>query len=113
MFSGDKYMKESQVFLRSKYGVLYEFKGDSELRFVEIRYPVRLANAVNKLRLQDGYLYSARLLERELEKDRVEAENSKDELLNTLYKIKEKIAIQKRKGLSMRLKWLKGNLRFL
>ena len=53
------------------------------------------------------------MIERELEKERAEAEGSKDELLITLFKIKERILTERRKLLSMRLKWIKGSLRFL
>lgn len=76
------------MFLRGKYGVLYELKQDSELRFVEIRYPLKLQETIKKLRAQDGYLYSSKILERELQNERLEAEGSKDELLITLFKIK-------------------------
>ena len=52
IYGCDKYMKESQIFLRSKYLALYEFRLNFELRFVEIRVPVRTKDAIQRLKEQ-------------------------------------------------------------
>ena len=78
VYSCNKYMSESEVFLRNKHAVLYELDVGFELRLVEVRIPLRLKDVVSRLIEHDGYLYSLRLLEMELEKYRKEAENSKD-----------------------------------
>jgi hypothetical protein len=107
------YNSEYHRFLRSKYGSLYRFDSLNKLQigFIEFKYPICDLPALKLLSRQEGWLIDWKAVREELKEKREEAENSKDELMETLYKLEESITLLRKREKCPRIRCIKGAIR--
>jgi hypothetical protein len=98
ILTNNRFNSELEVFNRQKYAVYYDFGDLSrfQVHFIEFKLPVRAKTSFEAVAAQDGYLYNKEDLDRQLEVQRNEALNSKDDLLKILFAITETITRRNR-----------------
>lgn len=96
--------------MRSKYGSLYRFDALSKLEvgYIDFKYPIYDLPAVKSLSTREGWLVDVKAIREELKPKKEEAKQSKDELMEMLYRLEESITIMKRREKNPRIRCIKG-----
>jgi hypothetical protein len=106
----NSYNSEYQKFLRNKYGALYKFDqlAQLSLHFLEFKVPLLDLPALRALSQEEGFLIDRTAIDQELQPQRVEAENSKDELMEGLFRLQQVMTVQRKREKAPHLRSLKG-----
>ena len=107
-FSGD-----FQTFLRQKYGAFYSFEQLNELglNYIEFKLPLHDLSGLQKLHRSEGYLIDRAAVMKELEPKKIEAQNSKDDLMIGLYMLEEVMAIVRKRSKVPQIRSIKATVR--
>jgi hypothetical protein len=106
----NSFASEYQKFLRNKYGALYRFDQLSQLtlNFLQFKLPLLDLPALRALAKDEGFLVDRAAIEQELLPLRVEAENSKDELMEGLFQLQQVMTLQRKREKAPQVRSLKG-----
>lgn len=104
------FSSEYNEFLRNKYSSFYKFDSINSLsvNYLDFKLPIFDAGFTKQLTKTGGYLINYGAILNELKDKKLEAEKSKDELMESLYQIEESITISKRRQKVPNIREIKG-----
>lgn len=106
----ESYSSEYNEFLRNKYSSFYKFESLNALsvNYLDFKLPIFDFGFTKQLTKTGGYLINYASILNELKDKKLEAEKSKDELMESLYQIEESITISKRRQKVPNIREIKG-----